>query len=63
MKIIISCVTAMENGEELDTGFAFWLAFDWPDINFNEFETMLCKTIMEFRFNWTIYYKHRAVNT
>ena len=50
IKIIISCVTAMEKGEELDTGFSFWLVFDWPDITVNKFEHMLCKKVLESGF-------------
>ncbi|XP_066926777.1 uncharacterized protein [Clytia hemisphaerica] len=47
VKVLISCVTAMEKGEELDTGLSFWMAFDWPDITANKFENMLCKKVME----------------
>ncbi|XP_066931168.1 uncharacterized protein [Clytia hemisphaerica] len=46
-QVLISCVTAMEKGEELNTGLSFWMTFGWPDITANKFENMLCKKIME----------------
>lgn len=47
IKMAISCVTAMERGEETDTGFCFWLAYDWPEITVNKFENLLCKKIID----------------
>lgn len=30
IKMYISCVTAMTKDEDTETGFAFWIVYDWP---------------------------------
>ena len=56
--IIVSCITAFEERKkknddgdddddvEVKTGFAFWVAFKWPEYMLERFEDELCRIII-----------------
>lgn len=37
----------MAKGEEMDTGFSFWIVYDWPEITASKFKTMLVKKLIK----------------
>ena len=51
VSLFVTSITAMEKHEETYTGFAVWLALDWPEMTSHKFEHFFCKKIMKSGFN------------
>jgi len=46
VSLFITSITAMEKHEETFTGFAVWIALDWPQMTAHKFEHSICKKVI-----------------
>ena len=46
--MFINCVTSLKEKEHsIQSGFGFWIAYDWPEISCEKFENLICKKFIE----------------